>query len=337
MSVGPLLQVQDLSVGLPQDGRLAPILTNVSFDLERGATLGLVGESGSGKSVTALAITRLLPEQAATAGQVLLHGRDLLALSEPEMCTLRGRRIAMIFQEPMTALNPVRTIGAQIVEGLRRHFRIGRAEAARRARAALDRVGLPSPRFSPDLYPHQLSGGQRQRVMIAMALACEPDLLIADEPTTALDVSTQAQILDLLAGLVAESGMALLLITHDLGVIAENVARVLVMYAGRVAESGPTADVFRHMAHRCTARPAARSPTAVHACRTIVASRRRRCCRSAPPMRRTTAPPACIRGRARRNERATAPGARPGARIRPAAPVAARAAAAAARAARCFT
>ena len=262
MSGGPLLQVQTLSVGLPQDRRLAPILANVSFDLERGATLGLVGESGSGKSVTALAIMGLLPEQGVTGGQVLLHGRDLLALSEPEMCTLRGRRIAMIFQEPMTALNPVRTIGAQIVEGLRWHFRIAGGEAARRARAALDRVGLPSPRFSLDLYPHQLSGGQRQRVMIAMALACEPDLLIADEPTTALDVTTQAQILDLLAGLVVESGMALLLITHDLGVIAENVARVLVMYAGRVVESGPTADVFRHMAHPYTRALFAASPHA---------------------------------------------------------------------------
>jgi peptide/nickel transport system ATP-binding protein len=260
MSGGPLLRAQNLSVGLPLEGQLAPILSDVSFDLARGETLGLVGESGSGKSMTALAIMRLLPEQALTRGQVLLDGRDLLAFSEPEMCTLRGRRIAMIFQEPMTALNPVRSIGAQIVEGLRWHFGLARAEAARRARAALDRVGLPAPRFALDLYPHQLSGGQRQRVMIAMALACEPDLLVADEPTTALDVTTQAQILELLAGLVAESGMALLLITHDLGVIAENVARVLVMYAGRVVESGPTAEVFRHMAHPYTRALFAASP-----------------------------------------------------------------------------
>ncbi|MBV9757896.1 MAG: ABC transporter ATP-binding protein [Alphaproteobacteria bacterium] len=262
MSAGTLLRVQNLSIALPLDGRPAPILTDVSFDQDRGATLGLVGESGSGKSMTALAIMRLLPERAVTQGQVLLDGRDLLALAEPELCMLRGRRIAMIFQEPMTALNPVRTIRAQIVEGLRWHFGIGRVEAAARARAALDRVGLPAPRFPLDLYPHQLSGGQRQRVMIAMALACEPDLLIADEPTTALDVTTQAQILDLLARLVAESGMALLLITHDLGVIAENVARVLVMYAGRVVESGPTAELFRHMAHPYTRALFAASPHA---------------------------------------------------------------------------
>ena len=263
MSADALLQVQDLSILLPTSQGVAGILTGVSFDLHRGETLGLVGESGSGKSMTALAIMRLLPARAETRGRIVFASRNLLALDEPSLCQLRGRRVAMVFQEPMTALNPVRTIGGQVSEGLRWHLALGRAEAEAQTRKALDRVGLPAPRFSLDLYPHQLSGGQRQRVMIAMALACGPDLLIADEPTTALDLTTQAQILDLLGSLVDETGMALLLITHDLGVIAERVERVLVMYAGRVVESGRTEDVFRRMAHPYTRALFAASPYAV--------------------------------------------------------------------------
>ena len=270
----PLLELRDLSVSLASAGGLAPVLTGLDFTLARGQAVGLVGESGSGKSVTALAIMGLLPPRARTRGALRFDGADLLAADEATLCKLRGRRIAMVFQEPMTALNPVRSIGAQISEGLRLHLRLGRAEREARTRRLLDRVGLPAPRFSPDLYPHQLSGGQRQRVVIAMALACKPDLLIADEPTTALDVTIQAQILDLLQELVAEQSMALLLITHDLGVVADRAERVLVMYAGRVIESGPTAAVFGAMAHPYTsglfaaspahagAHPAARAPGA---------------------------------------------------------------------------
>ena len=265
MSAEALLRVENLSVALPAGGGRVPVLSGISFGLDRGETLGLVGESGSGKSMTALAIMRLLPARAATRGRIVFRGRDLFAEDEPAMCALRGRRIAMVFQEPMTALNPVRSIGAQVSEGLRLHLRLGRAAADARTKKLLDRVGLPAPRFSPGLYPHQLSGGQRQRVMIAMALACEPDLLIADEPTTALDVTIQAQILDLLGDLVDASGMALILITHDLGVVAERVERVLVMYAGRVVETGSTKDVFRRMAHPYTHALFAASPHALPA------------------------------------------------------------------------
>ncbi|HWK46685.1 MAG TPA: ABC transporter ATP-binding protein [Stellaceae bacterium] len=260
---GPLLELQDLKVVLPTAGGPAPILAGISFSLRRGETLGLVGESGCGKSVTALAIMGLLPPRAATSGAVLFDGRNLLTTDEPTLCGLRGRRIGMIFQEPMTALNPVRSIGAQVAEGLLLHLRLGRAEAEARTRRVLDRVGLPAPRFSPDLYPHQLSGGQRQRVMIAMALALEPDLLIADEPTTALDVTIQAQILDLLGSVVDETGMALMLITHDLGVVAEMTERVMVMYSGGVVEAGATPDVFGRVTHPYTQGLFAASPHAM--------------------------------------------------------------------------
>ena len=243
-----LLEVLGLSVHLGP----APILTDLSFTVERGETVGLVGESGCGKSMTALAVMALLPDRARTAGHIRLGGVDLLALDEPALCKLRGRKVAMVFQEPMTALNPVRSIGAQVAEAVRLHLNVGRAESDAQARRMLDRVGLPAPRFSASLYPHQLSGGQRQRVMIAAALACGPDLLIADEPTTALDVTIQAQILDLLRDLAAERRMAMLLITHDLGVVGQSCDRTLVMYAGRVAESGPTESVFRRRAHPYT-------------------------------------------------------------------------------------
>jgi peptide/nickel transport system ATP-binding protein len=255
-----MLEVEHLSVALPIGGQLVPVLVDVSFALARGDSVGLVGESGSGKSMTALAIMGLLPPGAAVSGRIGFDGRDLLAAGEPELCGIRGRRIGMVFQEPMIALNPLMRIGAQVAEPLRQHFAIGRAERDAQARRLLERVGLPAARISPDRYPHQLSGGQRQRVVIAIALACGPELLIADEPTTALDVTVQAQVLNLLADVAEERGMALLLITHDLGVVSESAARVLVMYAGRVVEQGATADVFAHMAHPYTRALFAASP-----------------------------------------------------------------------------
>jgi len=256
-----LLSVRDLSVKLGP----APILETVSFDLAAGGSLGIVGESGCGKSMTALAIMGLLPEGARTSGEIVFEGQDLLALSEAELCRIRGRRLAMVFQEPMTALNPVKTIGFQVAEGLRWHLGLARGDAEARAVKLLDRVGLPQPRFSPGLYPHQLSGGQRQRVVIAMALACDPALLIADEPTTALDVTSQAAILDLLAEVAEDAGLALVLITHDLAVVWQNTAAMLVMYAGRVVERGATAAVFQRMAHPYTRGLLAASPGALDA------------------------------------------------------------------------
>lgn len=245
----PLLEIRDLGVHLQAGGRQAEILSGITLTLNRGERLGIVGESGSGKSITALAVMGLLPHRMTLSGTLRFDGQDLTTISEAAHCTMRGRQMAMIFQEPMTALNPIKTIGAQISEGRRLHLKESRADADKTARRLLDRVGLAAPRFDLELYPHQLSGGQRQRVMIAMALACEPELLIADEPTTALDVTVQAQILDLLDELIDESGTALLLITHDLGVVSEMTDRIAVMYAGRVVETGDTQDVFRHMAH----------------------------------------------------------------------------------------
>ena len=259
----PLLDIADLSLHIPMAEGMAEILSDVSFTLERGESIGLVGESGCGKSMTALATMGLAPESAQIRGAIRFDGQDMLAADEASLCAIRGRRIAMIFQEPMTALNPVMCIGAQVAEGLRLHLRLGHAEAETEALRLLDRVGLPAPRFSPRLYPHQLSGGQRQRVVIAMALACGPDILIADEPTTALDVTIQAQILDLIASVTAETGMALIMITHDLGIVAETTERMLVMYAGRIVEQGPTAEVFTRMAHPYTRGLFAASPHAV--------------------------------------------------------------------------
>ena len=229
-----------------------PILEDVSFALQPGQVFGLVGESGSGKSMTALAVMGLLPKGAATQGEILLDGGDLTQLNDRDMCAIRGNRISMIFQEPMTALNPVKTIGDQVAETLLIHTKATRAEAEQIAREKLTRVGLPPERFPLDRFPHELSGGQRQRVCIAMAIALHPELLIADEPTTALDVTTQAQILALLRDLVAEEGMSLLLITHDLAVVAEVADQVAVMQRGRIVEQGETEQLFRTMAHPYT-------------------------------------------------------------------------------------
>ena len=245
----PLLQMTGMSVELSAGPSRVDIISDVDLELNRGERLGIVGESGSGKSMTALAVMGLLPERMRVRGELSFDGRNLAGLPEAEYCRYRGRRIAMIFQEPMTALNPVKSIGAQIAEGRRLHLGESKTDAENKARALLDRVGLPAPRFNLDLYPHQLSGGQRQRVMIAMAIACEPDLLIADEPTTALDVTVQAQILDLLDDLIEDTGSALMLITHDLGVVSEMTDRIAVMYAGRIIETGRTDDVFARMAH----------------------------------------------------------------------------------------
>jgi peptide/nickel transport system ATP-binding protein len=247
-----LLRIERLRIDIPGDGGISRVLEDVGFELGPGERLGIVGESGCGKSMTALAIMGLLPAAASASGRILFRGEDLLAAGERRLCQIRGRRIAMVFQEPMSALNPLHSIGHQVAEGLRLHLGLGRAEAERRALGLLERVGLPRPRFSPGLFPHQLSGGQRQRVVLAIALACGPDLLIADEPTTALDVTIQAQILELVDEIASESGMAVIMISHDLGVIAETTGRMLVMYAGRIVESGPTERVFERLAHPYT-------------------------------------------------------------------------------------
>jgi peptide/nickel transport system ATP-binding protein len=248
----PLITVDNLGVRLNTARGPAQAVRGVSLSLARGETLGLVGESGCGKSVTALSLMGLLPDSAVVSGSIKLEGQELVGLSDADYCRLRGNRISMIFQEPMTALNPMHTIGHQVAEPLRRHKRFSVAQARGEAIALLDRVGLPDAARRVDAYPHQFSGGQRQRITIAMALACEPDLLIADEPTTALDVTIQGQILDLIFELVEERGMSMILISHDLGVIAENVARMMVMYGGTVVESGPTDEVFRRMGHPYT-------------------------------------------------------------------------------------
>ena len=240
-----LLAVDNLTVAI--DG--TPILNGVSLSVGAGEILGLVGESGSGKSMTALSIMRLLPHRAIAGGRVMLDGDDLLAVGEAAMCARRGRTMGMVFQEPMSALNPVKTIGAQVAETVRVHRRVSRAEAYRMAAEALDRVGLPAERFGLDRYPHELSGGQRQRVVIAMATVLKPKLLIADEPTTALDVTTQARVLELLRRLVEEDGVGLMLISHDLAVVADMADRIAIMKDGAVVESGETTDLFRNMQH----------------------------------------------------------------------------------------
>lgn len=252
LTTTPLLEVAHLGVTLATHRGPATAVRDVSFTLQRGETLGLIGESGSGKSITALSLMGLLPDVARASGSVRLDGQELLAMSDSQMCQLRGRRMAMVFQEPMTALNPVHTVGRQVAEPLRLHQKLSAAQAREAAIALLDRVGIPQPAQRFDAWPHQFSGGQRQRITIAMALACNPDLLIADEPTTALDVTVQQQILDLIADLVDERGMSLILISHDLGVISQNVDRMLVMYGGSVVESGATEQVFGNMAHPYT-------------------------------------------------------------------------------------
>ena len=247
-----MLEVSDLHIHLPTRRGMAEAVRGVDFTLAHGGTLGLIGESGCGKSLTALALMGLLPEGARATGSIRFEGQELLGQSDRALQRLRGNRIAMVFQEPMTALNPVHSIGRQVAEPLRLHRGLGAAAALREAVALLDRVGIPGAARRAHDYPHQFSGGQRQRITIAMALACGPDLLIADEPTTALDATVQRQILRLIQELVAERGMALLLIAHDLGVIAQNVGRMLVMYGGSVVESGPTAEVFSAMRHPYT-------------------------------------------------------------------------------------
>jgi peptide/nickel transport system ATP-binding protein len=251
----PLLEIADLTVDFRGDGgRITHAVDGVDLTVARGATLGIVGESGCGKSVTSLAVMGLLPKDSAkVGGAVRFDGIDLLALPDRDLRDLRGARLAMIFQEPMTSLNPSYTIGEQIVEAIVRHLGLSRAEARTRAIDMLRRVKIPSPERRIDDYPHKLSGGMRQRVMIAIALACDPDLLIADEPTTALDVTIQAQILDLLRDLKARSSLsAIVLITHDLGVVAEICDEVAVMYAGEVVERAPVAELFERPEHPYT-------------------------------------------------------------------------------------
>jgi peptide/nickel transport system ATP-binding protein len=249
-----LLEVCDLAVSFRTDEGEVPAVDGVSFELPAGGTLGIVGESGCGKSVTALSILRLLPVPPARirSGQVLFEGRNLLALSEARMRRLRGNELSMIFQEPMTSLNPVHTVGRQIVEAIRQHRDLSRGQARARAVEMLELVGIPAAAERVDAYPHEMSGGMRQRVMIAMALACEPRLLIADEPTTALDVTIQAQILELLKDLQRRLGMSIILITHDLGVVAEFVDEIVVMYAGKVAERARTEALFEAPRHPYT-------------------------------------------------------------------------------------
>jgi len=248
-----LLSVDHLTTGFDVRGRFVPAVIDVSFELSAGETLCLVGESGSGKSVTALSIMRLVqPPGRIDKGRIVFKGRDLRALSEREMQKIRGAEIGLIFQEPMTALNPVFTIGSQIEETLRVHGRATRHTARQKAIELLDAVSVPEPQLRVRDYPHQLSGGLRQRALIAMSLACDPALVIADEPTTALDVTIQAQILDLLRSLQQKLGLALLLITHDLGVVAEMAGRVAVMYAGRIVEEAPVGDLFANPKHPYT-------------------------------------------------------------------------------------
>jgi len=249
----PLLEVAGLRVDFQTlDGPIR-VIDGVGFTIARGEVLGLVGESGSGKSVTSLAIMRLLGEQGRIAeGSIRLGDSILTTLSEAEMLAVRGRRVSMIFQEPMTSLNPVYTVGFQIAEVLVEHLGLGRRAATERAVALMRLVGIPAPEFRVRDYPHQLSGGMRQRVMIAMALACQPSLLIADEPTTALDVTIQAQILDLIAKLRRETGTAVLMITHDLGVIASTADRVAVMYAGQIVEEALVGELFAQPRHPYT-------------------------------------------------------------------------------------
>ena len=246
--MAPLLEVRNLETQFKTQDGVVKAVNNVSFYVNRSETLGIVGESGSGKSVTSLSVMRLIPNPPGriTGGEVVFDGQDVLKLSEEKMRELRGNRIAMIFQDPMTSLNPVLNIGQQITESLVLHLKLSAREARDRAIELLNMVGIPGSAKRIDEYPHQFSGGMRQRVMIAMALACNPELLIADEPTTALDVTIQAQILELIKRLQAELGMAVIIITHDLGVVAGMADRVMVMYAGRVVEEGTTHEIFNN-------------------------------------------------------------------------------------------
>ncbi|MEW6545442.1 MAG: ABC transporter ATP-binding protein [Bacillota bacterium] len=254
MNLEKLIEVKDLKTYFFTSDGVLPAVDGVTFHINRGETLGVVGESGCGKSVTSLSIMRLVPIPPGryVGGEILFEGEDLLKKSEPEMRKIRGNDIAMIFQEPMTSLNPVYTIGDQIAEAIQLHQGLKRREAMAKAEHMLRLVGVPDPHRRIREYPHQLSGGMRQRAMIAMALSCNPKLLIADEPTTALDVTIQAQILELMKTLKRELGMAIMLITHDLGVIAEMAERVVVMYSGKVVEEAVVYDLFREPLHPYT-------------------------------------------------------------------------------------
>jgi oligopeptide/dipeptide ABC transporter ATP-binding protein len=254
VSEDPLLSVRGLVAGFETEGGLVRAVDGVSFDVPRGRTVGIVGESGCGKSVTAFSIMRLLPQPAGRilGGSILFEGRDLAQASPEEMRRIRGARIGLVFQEPLSALNPVQTIGKQLSEVYLLHQTANKREALDRSVEMLRRVRIPSPEVRVGEYPHQLSGGMRQRVGIAMALACKPSLLIADEPTTALDVTIQAQILELMADLQREMGMSIIMITHDLGVIAETCDEVIVMYAGRIAERASAGDLFARPRHPYT-------------------------------------------------------------------------------------
>ena len=250
----PLLEVRRLITAFDTDAGLLRAVDEVSFSVKKGRTLGIVGESGCGKSVTAMSIVRLLPQPSGQVlgGEVMFKGRDLLKAGDKEIHSVRGGEIGVIFQEPMTALNPVHRVGRQISEALRLHMKLSKKEAWERSVELLREVRIPAPEMRVGDYPHQLSGGMRQRVVIAMALSCRPDLVIADEPTTALDVTVQAQILDLMQRLQKELGMAIILITHDLGVIAESCDDVVVMYAGRVVERAPVRELFANPLHAYT-------------------------------------------------------------------------------------
>ncbi|MCM8535090.1 MAG: ABC transporter ATP-binding protein [Lentisphaeraceae bacterium] len=262
-----LLEVRDIVTTFDVEGKILTALQEVSFEIDKGQTLGIVGESGCGKSVTSLSVMGLLPKPSGNtiSGQVLFEGQDLLKLSPDEMGKIRGKRIAMIFQEPMTALNPVYRIGRQIGEIFKIHFpSMNDQEILTKSIDLLKDVGIPAPEKRISEYPHQLSGGMRQRVMIAMALACEPDLLICDEPTTALDVTIQAQILELIKELQVKNNMAVIMITHDLGVIAEFCDRVAVMYAGKVVESAHVKDLYKSPKHPYTKGLLSSIPTMNH-------------------------------------------------------------------------
>ncbi len=251
--MAPVLQIEDLTVSLQRPGDTVPVLEKLSFSVEAGKTIALVGESGCGKSMTALAIMGLMPEGfAISSGRILLEGRDVAHMPNDELRQLRGNRMSMIFQEPMTALNPVYTVGDQICEALQLHQGLDRPAARERAIAMLRAVQIPAPERRIDVYPHQMSGGMRQRVMIAMALACRPRLLIADEPTTALDVTVQAQIFDLLKILQQDIGTAIVLITHDLSAVADIADDVAVLYAGRSIEQGPSGAILAAPSHPYT-------------------------------------------------------------------------------------
>ncbi|ESY47800.1 ABC transporter ATP-binding protein [Mesorhizobium sp. RSR380A] len=272
-----LLSVRDLSVAFTQGGNESTAVDHISFDLAKGETVALVGESGSGKSVSALSVLKLLPYPTAShpSGKILFQGADLLAMNEKQLRSVRGNKITMIFQEPMTSLNPLHTIEQQIVEILALHQGMGDRQAKARTLALLNEVGIREPEKRLDAYPHQLSGGQRQRVMIAMALANEPELLIADEPTTALDVTVQAQILELLAELKSRKGMSMLFITHDLGIVKKIADRVCVMTKGKIVETGPTRDIFANPQHAYTkhllaAEPKGKPPAANDAAKPVM-------------------------------------------------------------------